>query len=149
MPASAGRPLRLGYKASAEQFPPAELLRYALLAEELGLSVTAYRVFDLVALGEGPMTAGRIAELSGLTTGAVTGVIDKLERAGLVRRASDPEDRRKVLVVPSTADRFTSSAGALEAMLGSFSPDEREVIARYQDLVLARLRDGVSDGLCH
>ena len=41
MPASAGRPLRLGYKASAEQFPPAELLRYALLAEELGLDSVA------------------------------------------------------------------------------------------------------------
>ena len=44
----------------------------------------------------GGLTAGELAEQAGLTTGAVTGVIDRLERAGFARRASDPEDRRRV-----------------------------------------------------
>jgi DNA-binding MarR family transcriptional regulator len=47
---------------------------------------------------EGRMTAGRLAELTGLTTGAITGVIDRMEKVGLVRRERDPDDRRKVYV---------------------------------------------------
>ena len=44
------------------------------------------------------MTAGRLAEVTGLTTGAITGVVDRLEKAGLVRRERDPDDRRKVFI---------------------------------------------------
>jgi DNA-binding MarR family transcriptional regulator len=44
------------------------------------------------------VTAGRLAELTGLTTGAITGVVDRLEKAGLVRRERDEEDRRKVFI---------------------------------------------------
>jgi DNA-binding MarR family transcriptional regulator len=46
------------------------------------------------------MTAGRLAELTGLTTGAITGVVDRLEKAGFVRRERDESDRRKVFIVP-------------------------------------------------
>ena len=46
------------------------------------------------------MTAGRLAELTGLTTGAITGVIDRMEKAGFVRRERDESDRRKVFIVP-------------------------------------------------
>src|ERR1700732_5358774 len=49
---------------------------------------------------EGRMTAGRLAELTGLTTGAITGVVDRMEKAGLVCRGRDSEDRRKVFIVP-------------------------------------------------
>jgi DNA-binding MarR family transcriptional regulator len=49
---------------------------------------------------EGRMTAGRLAELTGLTTGAITGVVDRLEKAGFVRRERDESDRRKVFIVP-------------------------------------------------
>jgi DNA-binding MarR family transcriptional regulator len=55
------------------------------------------RCLDFVQL-EGSVTAGRLAELTGLTTGAITTVIDRLERAGLARRVRDPGDRRRVLV---------------------------------------------------
>jgi hypothetical protein len=48
----------------------------------------------------GPATAGWLAEMTGLTTGAVTGMIDRLERAGYVRREPDPHDRRRVIVTP-------------------------------------------------
>lgn len=48
----------------------------------------------------GSVTPGWLAEMTGLTTGAVTGMIDRLERAGYVRREPDPEDRRRVIVRP-------------------------------------------------
>jgi DNA-binding MarR family transcriptional regulator len=69
----------------------------ALAAERLGIGLTDLKCLALVE-SSGGLTAGRLADLSGLTTGAVTGVLDRLERAGLVRRVRDDGDRRKVNV---------------------------------------------------
>ncbi len=66
-------------------------------AEVLGLSSSELRGLELVA-AEGETTAGRLAAALRLTTGAVTGVVDRLEQRGLVRRGTDPDDRRRVLV---------------------------------------------------
>jgi DNA-binding MarR family transcriptional regulator len=63
----------------------------------LGVNRTDQRCLDIVQrLGQ--ITAGELAQYSGLTTGAVTNVIDRLEQAGYLRRVRDPSDRRKVLV---------------------------------------------------
>lgn len=67
--------------------------------EDVGVNPTDLGSLCLLLL-HGPAPAGRLAELTGLTTGAVTGVIDRLERGGFVRRELDPTDRRKVIVVP-------------------------------------------------
>lgn len=67
--------------------------------EDAGLHSTDFGALCLLLL-HGPAPAGRLAELTGLTTGAVTGVIDRLERAELVHREVDSADRRKVIVVP-------------------------------------------------
>ena len=66
------------------------------VAARVGISASDFECLDLVIL-EGAVTPGRLAEASGLTTGAITGVIDWLERAGFVRRDPDPTDRRRVL----------------------------------------------------
>ncbi len=65
--------------------------------ERLGVNETDGRCLNIVE-NEGPMTAGRLAELSGLTTAAVTAVLDRLEHAGYATRVPDPDDRRKVIV---------------------------------------------------
>jgi DNA-binding MarR family transcriptional regulator len=67
------------------------------VAERLGLGASDAQFMTLLEL-HGSLTPGRLAELSGLRTGTVTGVIDRLERAGFVRRERDPDDRRKVIV---------------------------------------------------
>src|SRR6266850_3578367 len=67
------------------------------VASRVGISSSDLECLDFLNL-EGRVTAGRLAELTGLTTGAITGVVDRLERAGLVRRQRDPEDRRKVFI---------------------------------------------------
>ncbi len=94
---------------------------------------------DLECLGylmDGPKTAGALAEATSLTTGAITGVIDRLERAGFARRERDPHDRRKVLVrVEPTA---------LERATPYFAPMERatrSALAGYADRDLALLLD--------
>jgi DNA-binding MarR family transcriptional regulator len=69
----------------------------ALAAERLGVSATDLHCLNIIE-SNGGVTAGELARLSGLTTGAVTGVIDRLERIGYARRVADPADRRKVNV---------------------------------------------------
>src|ERR1700758_3205310 len=69
------------------------------VADRAGISSSDMDCMDFLNL-EGRMTAGRLAELTGLTTGAITGVVDRLEKAGFVRRERDESDRRKVFIVP-------------------------------------------------
>jgi DNA-binding MarR family transcriptional regulator len=67
------------------------------VSDRFGLSSSDLECLDLALLSVGA-TAGEFARATGLTTGAITGVIDRLERAGYVRRERDPDDRRKVVV---------------------------------------------------
>jgi DNA-binding MarR family transcriptional regulator len=67
--------------------------------EDVGVNPTDLGALCLLLL-HGSAPAGRLAELTNLTTGAVTGVVDRLEKGGFVRRDVDPADRRKVIVVP-------------------------------------------------
>ncbi|MDN5274874.1 MAG: putative transcriptional regulator, MarR family [Candidatus Saccharibacteria bacterium] len=69
------------------------------IADKIGLSATEFESMDIISRNQ-PISAGRLATECGLTTGAITGIIDRLERAGLVRRVNDPKDRRRVLLDP-------------------------------------------------
>jgi DNA-binding MarR family transcriptional regulator len=66
-------------------------------AAGMGINRTDSRCLDIVDYG-GPISAGDLAKQSGLTTGAVTAVLDRLEDAGYVRRTRDTADRRRVLI---------------------------------------------------
>jgi DNA-binding MarR family transcriptional regulator len=68
-----------------------------LAAERLGVSRTDLHCLNAIENGGG-LTAGQLAAAAGLTSGAVTGVVDRLERAGFARRVPDPDDRRRVKV---------------------------------------------------
>jgi DNA-binding MarR family transcriptional regulator len=72
-------------------------LHQEAIADSLGLNVTDLRCIGIVWAEPG-LTPGRLAEATGLTTGAVTGVLDRLERAGWITRALDPDDRRRTLI---------------------------------------------------
>jgi len=69
------------------------------VADKIGISATEFESMDLISHNQ-PMSAGHLAMRCGLTTGAITGIVDRLERAGLVKRVRDPEDRRRVLLTP-------------------------------------------------
>jgi len=128
------------------------VLRHARIAEKMGLSATDHKALDLASRATGPLTAGEIAKLTGLSTGAVTGVIDRLERAGFVRRVRDARDRRKVLVevLPVDEDKvaplFESALVITRKVLEKFTPAEREAIERYQNELLALMREDVLGG---
>jgi len=68
-----------------------------VMADRLGVARTDLGVLSLLAV-HGPQAAGELADATGLTTGAVTGCLDRLERVGFARRSADPLDRRRVMV---------------------------------------------------
>jgi DNA-binding MarR family transcriptional regulator len=90
--------------ASLQTFAARHLVHSLLAAEALGLTPTDLVGMCLLQL-HGPATPGWLAEMTGLSTGAVTGVVDRLERGGYVSRARDPHDRRRVIVAPDV-ERF-------------------------------------------
>jgi DNA-binding MarR family transcriptional regulator len=106
-------------------------------SERLGINRTDARCVDIIDLG-GQITAGQLAAESGLSTGAVTAVLDRLEQAGYVRRTRDTADRRRVLVelTPKVRERA-------EAIWGPIALEANEVFDRYSDEELALLRDFV------
>jgi DNA-binding MarR family transcriptional regulator len=87
-----------------------------LAAQKLGINRTDLRCMGIIE-NEGPLTAGRLARLSGLTTAAVTAVVDRLERAGYVRRVRGEQDRRQVILelTPLLAERAQPIWGPLGA----------------------------------
>jgi DNA-binding MarR family transcriptional regulator len=117
-----------------------------LTSQRLGLGSTDVRFLTLLDL-YGPLTPGRLAALTGLTTGSVTGVIDRLERAGCVGRERDGADRRKVRVVPlpESTPRLAAERhdriDVLDAALGRRSPAELEVIAKFLSEIAEELID--------
>ncbi|WP_033295350.1 MarR family winged helix-turn-helix transcriptional regulator [Amycolatopsis jejuensis] len=123
------------------------VVRHARDAAREGLSATERQALELVGQTADSLTPGRIGALTGLSTGAVTGVLDRLEKAGLVRRERDRIDRRKVLVAVTEAGRerlagiARSAAGDLARVLAEFSPAERNVLERYQNAMLEALRE--------
>ena len=87
-----------------------------LAAERLGVNRTDLHCLNAIE-NAGGLTAGELARQAGLTTGAVTGVVDRLERAGLARRVPDPDDRRRVnlQVTPKFYDLAAAIWGPLKA----------------------------------
>jgi DNA-binding MarR family transcriptional regulator len=91
--------LRSEIGTSMWRFVADVVLHTQAVAHRVGLGGSDSQFVSLLRV-HGPLTAGRLAELTGLTTGTVTGVIDRLEKAGYARRMRDAADRRKVLVTP-------------------------------------------------
>jgi DNA-binding MarR family transcriptional regulator len=115
-------------------------------AQRLGIGGTDSHFLTLLDV-HGSLTPGRLAALTGLTTGSVTGVIDRLERAGHVVRERDAADRRKVLVVPvrDANDRLEyehrERVDVLDTVLDRRDPRELAVIARFLSEIAATEND--------
>src|SRR6185436_18657062 len=105
------------------------------VAIRFGLSESDVEALELL-IDAGSATAGRLSELMGLTTGAVTRVIDRLEQAGYVRRVPDPADRRRV-VVEVVPERIA----AVSATMARVGEKGAEEISHYSDSDLAVIND--------
>jgi DNA-binding MarR family transcriptional regulator len=128
------------------------------VAAAVGLDTTALRCIGFIA-SEPDMTPGRLADLTGLTTGAVTGVLDRLERGGFVRRVPDPTDRRRTLIRVadehgSMGDGYDQLVAAIEDIASRLEPLDRARLTRTLDAMraavatdTARLRAATRGGM--
>jgi len=97
-------------------------------ADRISINSTDLNCLNILSCS-GHMTAGELAKATGLTTASITGVIDRLEEVGFVRRERDPHDRRRVVVRLSLDKAVSEVASVFAPMLR----DWREMAARYSD----------------
>jgi DNA-binding MarR family transcriptional regulator len=106
------------------------------IAQQVGMGPNDMKCAELL-VRKGAMTAGQLAEESGLTTGAITGVVDRLEKAGWARRDADPTDRRRIFINPVPKDSQTIAglydtySEATSELLGKYSVKELSLILTF------------------
>jgi DNA-binding MarR family transcriptional regulator len=121
------------------------ILFHQVIASRFGLNPTDYKSLDIARHEKVGVTPGRLAELTGLTTGAITAALDRLERAGFISRERDIVDRRKVIVrvLPDAHERlgplFAGLAEAMTALHERYTADELTLILDYQGACIAVL----------
>ena len=118
-----------------------------LSAERIGINATDLNCLNLVAL-DGSMTAGELARKTGLTTASITGVLDRLEEGGFVRRDRDPGDRRRVIVklnagpgLREVAPVFAPLVKAWRRAAAAYSDEELRLLLEFQRRLEEIVRD--------
>jgi DNA-binding MarR family transcriptional regulator len=141
---------RVGHELGRE-LATTSLFFHTLVAGKVGLNATDTRCIDILARsGPAPMTAGALTEATGLTTGAVTGILDRLERAGFVKRIKDANDRRKVLVelVPDETEKLTrlydGLGSSMESIAARYSVTELQMIESFLSANLSILNQEIA-----
>jgi DNA-binding MarR family transcriptional regulator len=119
----------------ARRHSTATVLLHHAIAERLGLGPTDHKCLDLL-YERGSMSGSEMAALTGLTSGAITGVVARLERAGHLRREPDPHDRRKQLLHP--APERTQDVAELFDRLRA---DAAELVEGFDDHQLAAIAE--------
>src|SRR5581483_2196827 len=108
---------------------------FRAVAGRIGMAVTDIQVIELLE-SIGPMTAGQLADLTGLTTGAITGMLNRLEETGLVRRERDPNDGRRVIV---QLERGKDQIREIDHIFASFGKAWNDMASHYDDEQIAFL----------
>ncbi len=108
------------------------------LARKAGMSAAETRCLGVLGRLQ-VATPGQLAQETGLTTGAITGIVDRLEKAGYARREPNPNDRRSLLIRPANQDKvnqilgpfYESLRAAMAGMASRYTLEELELIGRY------------------
>ncbi|MCA9954118.1 MAG: MarR family transcriptional regulator [Anaerolineales bacterium] len=120
------------------QLNTAITLAVTAVAQQIGMNASDMQCAEFL-VRQGPLTAGQLAELSGLTTGAITGVVDRLERAGWARRENDPADRRRVIIRAVPQD-----TNAEEGLYDPYTEAMSNLLADYDDQELHFILEFIS-----
>lgn len=125
------------FRKLSQHYAYTSIQMHEAVARRAGLSGTDHKYLGFL-MEKGQMTAGELSTLTGLTTGAVTGLIDRFEKKNLVKRRFAEDDRRKVLIEPNTeiilallAPLYKEFRSRSEKLMTSFSAAERTIIERY------------------
>ena len=125
------------FRNASRQYSDASVLMHEAIARKAGLSGADHKYLGLI-LRHRELTAGDISRLTGLTTGAVTGLIDRLEKKKLLKRAFSRDDRRKVIIIPNAENSmkllqpvFSELQQKTADLVATFSEKEIRIIERY------------------
>lgn len=116
-------------------------------ARAVGMTAAERKCAGLLA-ERGSMTPGELAQATGLTTGAITGIVDRLAKAGFAERAAHPTDRRSVIVRARRSEElhalfgpvFASLSAAMDKIDARYNEEERALIRRHLTDTIAVLR---------
>ncbi|QNL48740.1 MarR family transcriptional regulator [Olivibacter sp. SDN3] len=132
-----GKDLIIEVRKLSQLYAYTSIQMHETIARQAGFSGTDHKYLGFF-LQKGKLTAGELAGLTGLTTGAVTGLIDRFEKKKLVTRQYDKSDRRKVFIVPDTKKItalfepfYKAFQKETEDLLASFSDTEINIIKSY------------------
>lgn len=125
------------FRSISRQYSDTSILMHEAIARKAGLSGTDHKFLGLI-IQNGEMTAGELSKLTGLTTGAVTGLIDRLEEKKLINRQFDKDDRRKVKIAVNQQNTtklleplFKELQEKTIKLIASLSEDEIQTIENY------------------
>ena len=126
----------------------AVILFQEAVSRQLGVSAAERKCLS-VLWQMGVATPGQLLEATGLSSGAITGIVDRLERAGYAKREPNPKDRRSLLIRPlrqaelarKIGPAFEGLRGAMEQVIGGYAPAERALIERHLRATIAVLRE--------
>ena len=125
------------FRTASRQYSDASIFMHEAIARKAGLTGSDHKYLGLI-LQHKELTAGDLSKLTGLTTGAVTGLIDRLERKKLLKRQFTKDDRRKVIIVPNEENAlkllqplFTELQQKTANLIATFSQTEIQAIERY------------------
>lgn len=121
----------------SQQYAYTSIQMHESIGRSLGFSGTDHKYLGFL-VQKGRMTAGELSALTGLTTGAITGLIDRFVKKKLVRREADKEDRRKIIIVPDTKKiiklfepYYKDFQNDTDELFGRFSAKESKVLEKY------------------
>lgn len=125
------------FRTASRQYSDASIFMHEAIARKAGLKGSDHKYLGII-LQHKELTAGDLSKLTGLTTGAVTGLIDRLEKKKLLKRMFTKDDRRKVIIVPNEENTmkllqplFLELQQKTSELLATFSLSEIQVIMRY------------------
>lgn len=125
------------FRMASRQYSDASIFMHEAIARKAGLTGSDHKYLGLI-LQYKELTAGDLSKLTGLTTGAVTGLIDRLEKKKLLKRQSTKDDRRKVIIVPNVDNSmkllhplFSELQQRTASLIASFSIAEIQAVERY------------------
>lgn len=125
-----------GVLAAGRELSTAAVMFHTVLAEKQGLGATETKAIELLQRA-GPLTAGELGAQSGLAPPSITGLVNRLEKKGYVRRVGDTSDGRKVRIEPigeklgEAAALFEDLVSQMENLCSTFSVQDLETIARF------------------
>ena len=121
----------------------ATIMFHQAIGTKLGLNITDHKCLDVISKNH-PITAGRLSNLTGLTTGAITGVLDRLEKVGYVFRMQDPQDKRRVIIHINQE----KAEKEILPLFDSFGKELNQMLSSYNDKELIKILDFIRQCNC-